>query len=310
MIEIIDFNSWKVYEGASEGSGRSEKVWLKSDTNQIGLFKFPKIDPVDKKETTEHVSEHLAYRIGKILDIPTAKVDIGFRDNRIGSMSHFVCDEHENLIEGISFISGKYPHYNTETMQDEENGQYYCIDHLFNSVPSTWVNRQWLEMMLFDFLIGNADRHQSNWALLVKMSTEKGLSFQVRWCPLYDNGSSLCCYVNDTQLDDLLGKDLNRFNALVDSKSKSLIRVDGFKKKSPTHREVVLYLIKNYSSARNIARQIIEKLPKNVIDSLMDEYPAEILSSKKNKLIRQYLYKKIDILTTLLKEVESNEEIE
>ena len=108
----------------------------------------------------------------------------------------------------------------------------------------------------------------------------------------------------------MLGKDLNRFNALVDSKSKSLIRVDGFKKKSPTHREVVLYLIENYSSARNIARQIIEKLPKDVIDSLMDEYPTEILSSKKNKLIRQYLYKKIDILTTLLKEVESNEEIE
>ena len=93
----------------------------------------------------------------------------------------------------------------------------------------------------------------------------------------------------------MLGKDLNRFNALVDSKSKSLIRVDGFKKKSPTHREVVLYLIENYSSARNIARQIIEKLPKDVIDSLMDEYPTEILSSKKNKLIRQYLYKKIDI---------------
>lgn len=108
----------------------------------------------------------------------------------------------------------------------------------------------------------------------------------------------------------MLGKDLNRFNALVDSKSKSLIRVDGFKKKSPTHREVVLYLIENYSSARNIARQIIEKLPKDVIDSLMDEYPTEILSSKKNKLIRQYLYKKIDILTTLLKEVESNDEIE
>ena len=225
-------------------------------------------------------------------------------------MSYFVCEEHENLIEGISFISGKFPQYNAETMQDEENGQYYCIDHLFNSVPSIWVNRQWMEMMLFDFLIGNADRHQSNWALLVKMSTDKGLSFQVRWCPLYDNGSSLCCYINNTKLDALLGKDLNRFNALVDSKSKSLIRIDGFKKKTPTHREVVSYLIKNYSSARNIARQIIEKLPKDAIDSLMDEYPTEILSSKKNKLIRQYLYKKIDILITLLKEVESDEAIE
>ena len=44
MINIIDFSNWKEYDGASEGSGRSEKIWLKSDTNQIGLFKFPKID--------------------------------------------------------------------------------------------------------------------------------------------------------------------------------------------------------------------------------------------------------------------------
>ena len=31
MINIIDFSNWKEYDGASEGSGRSEKIWLKSD---------------------------------------------------------------------------------------------------------------------------------------------------------------------------------------------------------------------------------------------------------------------------------------
>ena len=35
MIQIMNFDSWNIYEGASEGSGRSEKIWLKSDTNQI-----------------------------------------------------------------------------------------------------------------------------------------------------------------------------------------------------------------------------------------------------------------------------------
>lgn len=36
-----DFSHWKEYEGASEGSGRSEKQWLiNPDTAQTGLFKY------------------------------------------------------------------------------------------------------------------------------------------------------------------------------------------------------------------------------------------------------------------------------
>ena len=38
-----DFSFWEKYDGASEGSGRSEKIWLLNpDTDQIGLFKFKK----------------------------------------------------------------------------------------------------------------------------------------------------------------------------------------------------------------------------------------------------------------------------
>lgn len=38
-----DFSFWVEYEGAAEGSGRSEKLWLMNpDTGQTGLFKFKK----------------------------------------------------------------------------------------------------------------------------------------------------------------------------------------------------------------------------------------------------------------------------
>ena len=44
-----DFSFWKEYDGASEGSGRSEKIWLQNpDTGQIGLFKFKK--DIDTRE--------------------------------------------------------------------------------------------------------------------------------------------------------------------------------------------------------------------------------------------------------------------
>lgn len=298
MFEIINFDSWKIYDGAAEGSGRSEKIWLISDTGEIGLFKFPKIDPVDQKETTEHISEHLAHQLGQVLNISTANVDIGTRDGRIGSMSYLVCKQNEALVEGIDFISGKFPKYNAETMQDEESGTYYCIDHIFQSVPSVVPNRIWIEMMLFDFLIGNADRHQSNWALLMELVSRDPVSIQVRQCPLYDNGSSLCCYVNESQLAD---KDARRFEALVDSRSRSIIRIDGSVKAKPKHRDVVQYLMGKYPIAKTIAKRFLNCLNEDTINNIMDQYPEEMLDAKKNLLIRRYLLKKLEILDALLK---------
>ena len=310
MVEIIDFSTWNVYDGASEGSGRSEKIWLKSDDGSIGLFKFPKINPSVNKETTEHISEHLAHKIGNIIGVPTAKVDIGKYNGRIGCMSYFVCEENEFLREGIWFFSKKYPKYDADRMIDKETGKYYCVEHLFDTVPDILSNRLLIEMMLFDFLIGNSDRHQSNWALLLKLVPEEHLSLRIRWCPLYDNGSSLCSYLIDEEIPGLIGKDKNRFEATVDSKSRSIIRIDGTKKSLPTHREVIRFLLKKYDVTKEIAMGFVNKLLPEKITEVLEEYPEELLSNVKKEMICRFLNRKCQILSELLKEVDKSVEDE
>ena len=109
---------------------------------------------------------------------------------------------------------------------------------------------------------------------------EKSIRVEMRWCPLYDNGSSLCCYVNSEQLSKLLGNDKNRFEALVDSKSRSRIRIDGYKKNLPSHREVVAYLLKKYPETKEICKNFLERLTKEKLNVLLEEYSIEILTQQ------------------------------
>lgn len=103
-FDFKNFDDWSPYEGFAEGSGRSEKIWLQSKDQKIGLFKFPKFDPETKIITTEHVSEHIAHQLGVLLNVETAEVDLGTYQGRIGCMSYLLNKPNEAIIEGaVSF---------------------------------------------------------------------------------------------------------------------------------------------------------------------------------------------------------------
>ncbi|HVJ50603.1 protein kinase [Desulfitobacterium sp.] len=283
---LKDFSSWKEYEGASEGSGRSEKIWLVNpDNGDIGLFKFPKTE-----FTTEHLSEKIAADIATLINVKCMKVDLGVYDSRVGSLDYKINRENENLIEGIRLINKYYPHFNEEILYDSERDEYYSLEMILKSLSKYNFQRDFLLIPIFDFLIGNTDRHQSNWAILQE---DKGYNL----CLVYDNGSSLCCYVPESQLDSYLGNDKRRFQSLVDTKSKSRIRIDKNLKKEPTHLQVLEFLRVNYfNDVIDLVMTIKDKIDEYNLDILLDEY-SNFMSIKRTILIKKFLLEKVKLMS-------------
>ena len=281
-----DFSFWEEYEGASEGSGRSEKIWLQNpDTGQTGLFKFKK-----DVGTTDHVSECIAYEIAQLLGLPCAKFELGMYHGREGSMSYNIIKKsNQMLVEGIYFITLIYPEYNPEQFIDSVTKHRYSIEMVKKAIEQFVSIEGFLKMLVFDYLIGNSDRHQNNWAILIEDD-------KMEWSPLYDNSSSLCAYIPEEQITGYFGKDKNRWNSLVDTKSRSLLRCREFDEKRPTHLKVLKYLKENYfEETRGFAGKIVTIMTEKQIYDILNPYSEE-LSDNKKELISKYLLEKRQML--------------
>ena len=139
---------------------------------------------------------------------------------------------------------------------------------------------------ILDFIIGNSDRHQSNWAIIRNNNT-----YEMRFAPLYDNGSSLCSKIRENDIPYFF-KDSNRMKALICSKSKSCIKVNN--NKNTRHTDVIKYAIQKQYISIDLIMYIVDIL-EFIIDDLVNSY-SKVISNQRQELISKFLKGKVKLL--------------
>lgn len=165
---IID--EWeRLYEINTSGT-RSKFVVL-SPTNDIFYFKtsLKKIveGKVVKEFPSEFWSEIVASQLGHMLNLPVLHYDIAAYKGTLGCISKNMAKDDEEITEGVRIIANVMPSFPV----DPDYKQKHFLDLVQKSLARIGISkfrRIVIEMLLFDCIIGNTDRHSENWALIKK----------------------------------------------------------------------------------------------------------------------------------------------
>lgn len=118
--------------------------------------------------------------------------------------------------------------------------------------------RSAIEMMVYDCLYGNNDRHDENWAMV-----RDRVGSDIKLYSLYDNERVLGLYENQEFIEDALGigrpqvtDKQERVERIAEETLFSRMRVPGETKKFSSYKDVLQYLVEHY---REETLPIIEK---------------------------------------------------
>lgn len=183
-----------------EPVGKQPKYWFQSYGNRY-LFKFATYKQ-DGTPVYNDVSECIAADIASLIGVKTAEYYLCENAGQKGVITKDFLNndttgpKREEFFDGVYLINQIDPDFKNTSLINPKTHQYYTVDLLLQSVAKYNLEKDVLNMLVFDALIANRDRNPSNYGIIV--NHEDG---SIRFAPLYDSCTSLGISMVDHRLD-------------------------------------------------------------------------------------------------------------
>jgi hypothetical protein len=166
---FTDISGWHKNVHYSTGGTRSKYIALHPDMNEEYFFKGSKETPQGEiRYPTEFWSEIVSSKIGQFLGFPMLDYNIAYdskHKQKIGCLSKsMVLNSKNKLTEGVAYLTGFNSKYIPSQHKNDYTFQFICKAlnkfYLGNYIDNI------IEIIIFDCIIGNSDRHQENWGII------------------------------------------------------------------------------------------------------------------------------------------------
>jgi len=166
LADFYDITNWNEKPWFQTGGTRSKVIIENPENRKIYYFKTSlKKEKIDYKY--EFWSEIIASEVGTLLGFDLLRYDIAFNSKEIGCISESMTQEGVNkLTEGVSYLTGYDTTYNPK---DKNSKKQYTFQLIFEALGFFQLSRfaeNIIQIIIFDSIIGNSDRHQENWGII------------------------------------------------------------------------------------------------------------------------------------------------
>ncbi|WP_432222705.1 hypothetical protein ACRASX_05620 [Flavobacterium sp. TMP13] len=167
--QFTNISEWHKNIHYSTGGTRSKYITLNPDNNEEYFFKGSKETALREiRYPTEFWSEIISSKIGQYLGFPMLDYNIAYDSNHkqeIGCISKsMVFGSQNKLTEGKTYLTGFNSKYNPDLDKKKYTFQFIC-DALESFSLKNYIENI-IEIIVFDCVIGNSDRHQENWGII------------------------------------------------------------------------------------------------------------------------------------------------
>lgn len=330
MPKFYNTESWESRPYLNTTGTRDKEILVHPKTGDLYYFKSSLITE-GRNYKYEFWSEIIAYKIGQLLNMDILEYDIALRGGHIGCISKSMVKEGESsLIEGVRYLSGYYPGFDPETRAGRKEYDYQLIMDSLETYSLQKFKINIISIIIFDSIIGNGDRHQENWAVILSDETynkvgnnilfkifcffqkkiksdylKKNLKLLLvdKFAPIYDSGSCLGRELDENKIELFLNDDdqLQRYVL----KGKSEIH---WEKKKISHFSLIKNILKlSEGEVKLIINKIIDRWDENQIEEIIysidKELPEEWSEYRMSDNRKKLIIKLLNLRFKLIKEI-------
>ena len=300
-MKYYDVSHWGDSSGQSTTGTREKEILINPDTGKMCFLKYSMCKP-GRDYATEYWSEIIAYEVGRYLGFNVLEYDLAEKNGRFGCISENMVDtDSEQLIEGHSILTNYDASYDPE---DKNMYSKYTFSFVKNALDKygygAFIN-DFIDILIFDSIIGNRDRHQSNWGFIHKRTqtiecAEDGGKYIRKvikklknskqdkkenledvskdvMSPIYDSGCCLGRELSEESIKIRLSDDIS-FDGFI-RKSQAELRRDDMPTKKVSHFDLLQYVM----NLNDSYKQFVEKRIKEICDKYEEKEIINIIEN-------------------------------
>jgi hypothetical protein len=243
----------------------------------------------------ESITEHLLTRLGQVWGFKMADSKLYVVAGQVRFCSEYFLKKEEELVHGADILSRYLREDNAELIEQiDKSGwsqellsmQFVCkaIEATFPEQANEIISNL-IELLMFDAIVGNNDRHFFNWGVIRHLRGVKPPTFS----PIYDTARGLFWNQKEEKLLTLHGNvnQIRNFIGRYHQKTKPKIGWD--KEKEVNHCELVERLVINNYCSFDRAQGLFSKENLHKAEVLLNTEFKTLLTQIRRDVILRYL---------------------